>query len=73
MDGITIRPPQKREYEQAVRCIAGARGKAYYANRYYDAQYLFGGEHEIYAAFDNHGDMIGITGISRAPFSLLFV
>ncbi len=65
---ITIRPPQKREYEQAVDCIVKARGGAYYSERYYAPSYLFGREHEIYAAFDANGAMMGITGISRAPF-----
>ncbi len=65
---ITIRPPEQGEYEQAIECIAEARGVNYYPSRYADPAYLFGGEHEVFAAYDESGEMIGITGISRAPF-----
>ncbi len=67
---LSIRIPEPSEYEQAINCIAGARGVNYYSSRYSDPAYLFGGEHEVFAAFDASGEMMGITGISRAPFDM---
>ena len=65
---VSIRKPKPDEYEQAVECIIEARGRNYYSENYYSTEYLFGGEHEIFAAFESSGEMAGICGLSCAPF-----
>ena len=65
---VTIRPPKPDEYEKIIACIKEARGSSYYSAAYYDAAYLRGDEHELFAAFDDNGEMAGFTGLSGSPF-----
>jgi len=65
---MIIRPPKSNEYEQVIRCLKEARGANYYSTKFYDIDYLRGGEHELFAAFDDKGEMTGVTGLSLTPF-----
>jgi len=65
---MIIRTPEPGEYEQVITCIREARGSYYYDACYYDIDYLRGGGHEFFAAFNEDGEMMGVTGLSVAPF-----
>jgi len=65
---MIIRPPVTDEYEQIVKCIIETRGENYYSSKFYDADYLQNGEHELFVAFNESGNMTGFTGLSCAPF-----
>ena len=65
---MIIKPPQADEYNKIIECIVEARGTTYYSPKFYDPEYLSSGEHELFAAYNENGEMVGFTGLSYAPF-----
>ncbi|MCL2488410.1 MAG: GNAT family N-acetyltransferase [Oscillospiraceae bacterium] len=65
---MIIRPPAGSEYEQVVNCLIEARGTEYYSAEYYNARWLEANI-EIFAAFDDNGELKGVSGLSRGLFN----
>ena len=65
-ESIRIKPPT--DFAHVAACFAEVRGKNYYSPRFYDTAYLASGQHEILAAYDRHGEIAGVTGISNGFF-----
>jgi GNAT superfamily N-acetyltransferase len=65
---MTVKLPVSGDYEQVVSCLTEARGPGYYSAEYYDARWLEVNI-ELFAAFDDSGELAGVAGLSRGLFN----
>ena len=65
---MIIRPPAKDEFKQVINCLIETRGADYYSALYYDMKWL-DRNIELFAAFDETGELAGIAGLSQGLFN----